>query len=139
MSARETVSAPPLRLPATEDLVAGRRRPLVSPATKIVIAVACLVSVVAYLHFYPGGETVAYGDAKSHLLIARRVVFADTPGAGQLGGVWLPLPHILMLPLIWDNWAYYSGFAGSGVMVVAYLACAVRLYKVPWPPTPLAW
>ena len=139
MSARETVSAPPLRLPATEELLAGRRRPLVSPATKIVIAVACLVSVVAYLHFYPGGETIAYGDAKSHLLIARRVVFADTPGAGQLGGVWLPLPHILMLPLIWDNWAYYSGFAGSVVMMVAYVACTVLIYKFLWHLTRRHW
>ena len=83
-----------------------------------VIAAACVISVLAYLHFYRGGATIAYGDAKSHLLIARRVLFADTPGAGQLGGVWLPLPHILMLPLIWNNWAYYSGFAGSVVMML---------------------
>ena len=39
----------------------------------------------SYLHFYPGGQTIAYADARSHLLIARRVLLADTPGAGQLG------------------------------------------------------
>ena len=96
------------------------------------IAVACVISVVAYLHFYPNGEVIAYGDAKSHLLIARRVFFADTPGAGQLGGVWLPLPHILMLPLIWNNWAYYSGFAGSVVMMVCYVVCTLFIYKFTW-------
>jgi hypothetical protein len=111
----------------------GRRwRWPVSPATTIVVAVAVVISVVAYLHFYPSGETIAYGDAKSHLLIARRVFFADTPGAGQLGGVWLPLPHILMLPLIWNNWAYYSGFAGSVVMMACYVVCTLFVYKFTW-------
>src|ERR1700736_3338178 len=77
-----------------------RRRWPVSSATTVVVTAACLLSVLAYLHFYPGGHTIAYDDAKSHMLIARRVFSADTPGAGQLGGVWLPLPHILMLAAI---------------------------------------
>jgi hypothetical protein len=139
MSAPDTVAATAPRQLATDQLLARRRGPLVSPATKIVIAAACLLSVGAYLHFYPHGQTIAYGDAKSHLLIARRVLFADTPGAGQLGGVWLPLPHILMLPLIWNNWAYYSGFAGSAVMMVAYVVCTVLVYKFIWQLTRRHW
>jgi hypothetical protein len=139
MSAPDTVAATAPRQLATDQLLARRRGPLVSPATKIVIATACLLSVGAYLHFYPHGQTIAYGDAKSHLLIARRVLFADTPGAGQLGGVWLPLPHILMLPLIWNNWAYYSGFAGSAVMMVAYVVCTVLVYKFIWQLTRRHW
>jgi hypothetical protein len=109
-----------------------RRRWPVSPATTIVVAAACLLSVLAYLHFYPGGHTIAYDDAKSHMLIARRVFSADTPGAGQLGGVWLPLPHILMLAAIWSNWAFYSGFAGSLVMMAAYVVCTLFVYKFVW-------
>ncbi len=89
-------------------------------------------SVLSYLHFYPGGQTIAYADARSHLLIARRVIFADTPGAGQLGSVWLPLPHILMLPLTWNDWAFYSGLAGSLVMMASYVALTVLSYKFTW-------
>jgi hypothetical protein len=121
-----TIEAPLLAAQARERADATHR---ISPATLIVIAAATVLSVLAYLHFYPGGETIAYGDAKSHLLIARRVLFADTPGMGQLGGVWLPLPHVLMLPLIWNSWAYYSGFAGSVVMMVCYVVCTVLIYK----------
>jgi hypothetical protein len=117
----------------------GQRKTRPDLTTIGVIAAACVISVVAYLHFYRAGTTVAYGDAKSHLLIARRVLFADTPGAGQLGGVWLPLPHILMLPLIWNNWAYYSGFAGSAVMMLAYVACTVLVYKFVWHLTHQRW
>jgi hypothetical protein len=134
MSAPGTVLAP-----ASAGQVPATRRALVSRPTVIVIAVACVLSVAAYLHFYPGGETIAYGDAKSHLLIARRVIFADTPGAGQLGGVWLPLPHILMLPFVWDTWAYYSGFAGSVVMMACYVTCTVLVYKCVWQLTCRAW
>ena len=71
-------------------------------------------------------------DSRSHLMIARRVIFADTPGAGQLGAVWLPLPHILMLPLVWDGWAFYSGFAGSIVMMASYVLLTVLAYKYTW-------
>ena len=88
--------------------------------------------MAAYLHFYPGGTTIAYADARSHMLIARRVLMADTPGAGQLGAVWLPLPHILMLPFIWNNWAFYSGFAGSVVMMASYVVCTLFVYKFVW-------
>jgi len=100
-----------------------------SLAVKIVSVITCVISVATYIHFYGGGKTIAYGDAMSHLLIARRVLLADTPGLGQLGGVWLPLPHILMLPLIWSDWAFYSGFAGSVVMMISYVLCAVFVYK----------
>ena len=117
----------------------GPRRGLAGPGTRYVLAAASVLSVAAYLHFYPHGTTIAYGDAKSHLLIARRVLFADTPGVGQLGGVWLPLPHLLMLPLIWNNWAYYSGFAGSIVMMVAYVAAVVLVYKFIWHLTRQRW
>lgn len=104
----------------------------VSPATTTVVVLACVLSVVAYLHFYPGGQTIAYDDARSHMLIARRVLMADTPGAAQLGAVWLPLPHILMLPFIWNNWAFYSGFAGSVVMMACYVLGTLFAYKIVW-------
>jgi hypothetical protein len=97
-----------------------------------VLILACCLSAAAYLHFYPDGGTIAYDDARSHMLIARRVIMADTPGAGQLGAVWLPLPHILMLPFIWNGWAFYSGFAGSVVMMASYVACTLFIYKSAW-------
>jgi hypothetical protein len=113
------------------DSHAKRKWP-VSLATTVVVAVACLLSIAAYVHFYPGGETIAYADARSHLLIARRVLFADTPGAGQLGSVWLPLPHLLMIPFVWNTWAFYSGFAGSVVMMASYVVCTLFVYKFTW-------
>jgi glycosyltransferase involved in cell wall biosynthesis/putative flippase GtrA len=106
-----------------------RRLRQVNPVTVAVFLAAAAISVVTYIYYYSRGVTLEYGDAVSHLLIARRVVDGLTPGYGQLGGVWLPLPHTLELPLIWNNWAYYTGFAGSIVSMVAYVAATVLIFK----------
>ena len=58
-----------------------------------------LVSAAAVCFFSSRGWLLYYGDAEAHLNIARRIVDSHTPGYDQVGTVWLPLPHWLMLPL----------------------------------------
>ena len=69
-----------------------------------------------------------YRDAKSHLNIARRVFFSQTPGLAQLGGTWLPVPHILMFPFIWNEYLYYSGLAGAIPSMISFLVLIVSVY-----------
>jgi glycosyltransferase involved in cell wall biosynthesis len=85
-------------------------------------------SATSYFSFAQRHVILAYPDAVSHLLIARRVLEASTPGVAQLGAVWLPLPHLLTLPVVWVNSWYYSGFAGSLVSMVGYVLTARYLY-----------
>src|SRR5437868_7977988 len=61
---------------------------------------ATCVSVFTFLFYYRQGEVLLYGDAIAHINIARRVFDSRTPGLLQLGTVWLPLPHLLMIPFI---------------------------------------
>jgi hypothetical protein len=95
-----------------------------------------LTSVVAWLITYSHHLVTAYNDAMSHLDIPRLVVDNIQPGLAQLGGVWLPLNHILYLPLIWDNWAWHSGFAGSFVSMIAYVLATIGIYKLVYELTP---
>ena len=71
-----------------------------------------------------------YGDAVAHLHIARRVLDAHQPRFTQLGSVWLPLPHILLIPFvqIYSWWA--DGLAGVIPSALAYLAACAGLYKL---------
>ncbi len=71
-----------------------------------------------------------YGDAIAHLHIARRVFDSRTPGLSQLGSVWLPLPHVLMIPFvqIYSWWA--NGIAGMIPSALAYVASCVGLYRL---------
>ncbi|WP_197383168.1 hypothetical protein [Mycolicibacterium mengxianglii] len=91
---------------------------------------ATVVSVVAYWYFASKGMALGYKDSISHLQIAARTLSSPTAGFAQLGGVWLPLPHILMLPLAWYAPFYYSGFAGSAISMVSYVVTCVYVYKL---------
>ncbi|MES1258011.1 MAG: hypothetical protein ABUS51_06260, partial [Acidobacteriota bacterium] len=75
---------------------------------------ACLaVMAAAVAYFYQTGATLYSGDAEAHLNIARRVVDSRTPGWVQLGTTWLPLPHLLMIPLVRRDWLWQTGLAGA--------------------------
>ena len=84
-----------------------------------------------------------YGDAVAHLHIARRVFDSHQPRLTQLGSVWLPLPHVLLIPFVqfYSWWA--SGIAGIIPSALAYLAACAGLYRLsrrwlPWPCAVLA-
>jgi hypothetical protein len=103
-----------------------RRR--VTPAW-VVAGLASALSIASYVWYAQRGLTLAYADAISHLMIARRVVAGTHPGLAQLGNVWLPLHHLLMLPLIWNDALFRSGFAGAFPAMVAYVVSAIYLYR----------
>jgi hypothetical protein len=90
---------------------------------------ATLISIAAYAYFSSKGMALGYKDSISHLQISARTLSSPTAGFAQLGGVWLPLPHILTLPLIWITPFYYSGFAGAAVSMVSYVIACVYVYK----------
>ncbi len=97
---------------------------------QIVIAImAFIFSWTAIVWSFSHDYIVAYGDAESHLNIAKRVVSSITPGFAQLGGIWLPLPHIMMLPFIWIDALWRTGLAGSIVSSFCYIVSAVFIFK----------
>lgn len=93
---------------------------------------AAYLSVCAYFYFYAQGVSLAYSDAISHLDIARRVFDSSTTGLAQLAGAWLPLPHILAIPLSVFDTLYYTGFAGSIISMLSYVVASILLYKITW-------
>ena len=95
-----------------------------------VAVAAAVISLAAYVVTVRLHGVLLYVDSISHLEIARRVVSSTSPGLAQLGYVWLPLPHLLMLPFVWIGPLYQNGFAGSIVSMAAYVATAVLIYKI---------
>ncbi|HEX6544228.1 MAG TPA: hypothetical protein VF040_20905, partial [Ktedonobacterales bacterium] len=76
-----------------------------------VALLASTASVASYVYYVQQGLTLAYPDSISHMMIARRVFASSHPGLAQLGTVWLPLNHILMLPFVWNDTLFHDGFA----------------------------
>jgi hypothetical protein len=98
--------------------------------TALIALLAACVSVISFLVYFRHGAVLLYGDAVAHINIARRVFDSRTPGLLQLGTVWLPLPHLLMIPFLFSNWAWRSGVGGSMVSMIAYVAGAVGIFRL---------
>jgi hypothetical protein len=46
----------------------------------------------------------------------------------QLGGVWLQLPHILILPFVWNDYLWATGLAGSFVGMICYFVATIFIF-----------
>lgn len=119
-------------LPRTIDVQSSAAVSEHPPDYRAVTFVACAASLIAFLHFARAGQILLYGDAVAHMNIARRVVDSRTPGLLQLGTVWLPLPHLLMLPLIWSTDVWSNGVAGAIPSMIAYVASVVGIFRLTW-------
>lgn len=97
---------------------------------RAVIVVSILLSAIAIVYSYQNDYIVAYGDAESHLNIAKRTIHSVTPGFAQLGGIWLPVPHIMMLPFIWSDFLWRTGLAGAFVSGISYIVSCLFIYKL---------
>lgn len=87
----------------------------------ITIIVLSVISIISYWTYYANKLGLAYNDARSHLDIGRRVVEGLKPGLAQLGSVWLPLNHILMIPTIWNDFMWHSGLAGALQSMISFV------------------
>jgi len=91
----------------------------------------CLTaSAVAVVWSWNHGAMLNYGDAVAHLHIARRVLDSRTPRFTQLGSVWLPLPHVLLIPFVQKYQWWANGLAGVIPSALAYLASCAGLYRL---------
>ncbi len=88
-----------------------------------------MCSAAAVWFFFTNGSLLYYGDAESHLNIARRVMDSRTPGYDQLGTVWLPLPHILMIPFARSTELWRTGLAGSIPSAACFVLAACFLFS----------
>ncbi len=91
---------------------------------------ASAVSLLSFLVFFQRGELLLYGDAVAHINIARRVFDSQTPGLLQLGTVWLPLPHLLMIPFLLSKWMWQTGVGGSIPSMLAYVFGVVGIFRL---------
>jgi hypothetical protein len=98
--------------------------------TWLLALLASCASVASFLYYARQGDLLLYGDAVAHINIARRVFDSRTPGLLQLGTVWLPLPHLLMIPFVVSNSAWQSGVGGSVPSLIAYVAATLGMFRL---------
>jgi hypothetical protein len=96
--------------------------------TLLAFVMVALLSAAAVRFVWQRGYTLYYGDAQCHVGIARRVIDSRTPGIDQLGTPWLPLPQLLMLPLVGDDYLWQTGLAGAIPSAMCFVLAAAFLF-----------
>ena len=97
---------------------------------RLLVWLATCVSVMSFLAYFQRGDVLLYGDAVAHMNIARRVFDSKTPGLLQLGTVWLPLPHLLMIPFLLSHEMWQRGVGGSIPSMIAYVFGVVGIFRL---------
>lgn len=100
------------------------------PDISLLALLATCASMAAFFYHLRHGQVLLYGDAVAHINIARRVFDSRTPGLLQLGTVWLPLPHLLIIPFIVSLQAWQSGAGGSVPSMAAYVLGVVGMFRL---------
>lgn len=96
----------------------------------ILYSLTFAISLASFLIvFFNNQQNLSDYDAIARLNIARKIVDSLTPGLGQLGGIWLPFPQVLMVPFVWNDFLWRSGIAGSVPSMISFIVSAIYLYK----------
>src|SRR5208282_3144252 len=110
---------PPPRTPTKSDIESVR-----------LVWLAAFVSFFSFLLYYRHGGVLLYGDAVAHINIARRVFDSKTPGLLQLGTVWLPLPHLLIMPFVVAKGMWQNGSGGSIPSMAGYVFGVMGIFRL---------
>jgi hypothetical protein len=108
---------------------ASGETPAVNRSTRIG-TLAAWVSLGSFFYYLRQGDILMHGDAVAHINIARRVFDSLNPGLLQLGTVWLPLPHVLMIPFLLSDKMWQSGIGGSIPSMIAYVLGVIGIFRL---------
>jgi hypothetical protein len=101
-------------------IIAERSAPARARRLRAVVLGAALTAGTAAAAVYAGRDlTLSHYDARAHVMVARRITDSLTPGWRQIGGVWLPLPHLINAPIVQSDWSYRTGLPSTAVSVGA--------------------
>jgi hypothetical protein len=126
-SHKDTPTPPEVKV-TDRPSVGGRSRATYPPLAAVVVTV--VAAGVATAWSAATHSMALYGDARAHLDVARHVTDALTPGLAQLGSVWLPLPHMLLVPFVAITPLWHNGAAGAIVSGLCFVYTSLRIYSL---------
>jgi hypothetical protein len=94
-----------------------------------VIALLLAIGISAAWWCFECGYPLYFGDAEAHFNIARRILDSRTPGPDQIGTVWLPLPHVLLIPFVMRDAWWHSGMGGVFASVACFVIAGAFLFS----------
>jgi hypothetical protein len=114
-----------LPIPAVPRLIRGREEYVLGV---LLLVVVCITAVI--LHGTDKYAFLYYGDAASHIVKARQFVDSQEPWLDIIGTVWLPLPHLLLLPFTAIDSLFFSGIAGPALGIPCLVGTGILLFLI---------
>lgn len=71
-----------------------------------------------------------FGDAASHIVKSRILIDSQQLALENIGPVWLPLPHLLLLPFAAVDSLFFSGFAGPALGIPCLVGTGLLLMSI---------
>lgn len=106
-------------------LLNGREKYLLG---SILFGAATATCILLYIH--DNRSLIYFGDAVSHIVRARQFIDSQQPGILNIGTVWLPLPHLLLLPFVAFDSLFYSGLAGAVIGIPFLVGTGLLLFSI---------
>lgn len=95
----------------------------------LILSVTASTSCIL-LYFYDHRSLIYFGDAVSHIVRARQFIDSQQPGWSNIGTVWLPLPHLLLIPFVTFDSLFYSGLAGAILGIPLFVGTGLFLFSI---------
>ena len=96
----------------------------------LLTSISIFTSLSSFLLYYYRHAILLYGDAVAHTNIARHIFDSRTPGILEFGTVWLPLPHLVDMPFVANNWMWSSGVGASIPSMIAYIVGVLGIFRL---------
>jgi len=93
----------------------------------VALSLTLLIAAFAFWAFQRG-YILYWGDAEAHLKIGRSLIDSRQPGIDQIGTVWLPALHLLILPFAQNNWLWSTGLAGTIPVALCFVVAGTCLF-----------
>ncbi len=109
----------------TTHLLKGKEEYLLAVFLFCTASIACF-----FLYRHDNLSLVYFGDAISHIVRARQFIDSQEQGIVNIGTVWLPLPHLLLIPFVAVNALFYSGLAGAMIGIPLLVGTGLLLFSI---------
>ncbi len=93
------------------------------------VILSCALSAALILSVMLPDAFLFFGDAVSHLVRSRQFIDSQLTGFSNIGTVWLPLPHLMLIPFVAVDPLFYSGTAGAFLNIPLLVLTSLLLYR----------
>jgi hypothetical protein len=113
-----------------KNVVLGRFAGLSPSLVLTAVIILCASSAGVLLYLVAPDSFLLFGDAVSHIVRSRQFIDSQQTGLINIGTVWLPLPHLMLIPFVSIDALFYSGTAGAFLGIPLLLFSAVLLFHL---------